>query len=219
VPIQLRLREAEEKRAAQIAGELEKLLPGRFAELQESRRAALSDDQRKAVDTPPMDRTDAQQQAAAAAEAAMRVTWKMVARQAPAAVRPRAEELAREHTEATERAEMIDRYRDIVNFDVWRATCESEVTEACLRARERTWTADREFEAARLQAAKGAYEEAFAAWREVLDASKVLREDSITADDLAEIVGRYRKLLEQLDEPFPSPFVLQDVLDRTAPPT
>ena len=39
----------------------------------------------------------------------------------------------------------------------------------------------------------------------------------LTADDVAEIVGRYRKLLEQLDEPFPSPFVLDDILARAGP--
>lgn len=217
VSIQLRLREEEERRAAQLAEELEKLLPGRFAALQQARRDALTETQRAALDTPPLDRTDAQQQAAADAEADLQVTWKDVARGAPAELRSRAEALARDHTEAQERATMIDRYRDIVNFDVWRATCESEITEPALRARERTWTADREFEAARLQAAKKAYEEAFAAWREVFDASKVLREDAITADDMAEIVDRYRKLLEQLDEPFPSPFVLQDMLDRARP--
>ena len=111
---------------------------------------------------------------------------------------------------------MIDRYRDIVNFDFWKASCEAEVTEPALRARERTWVADKEFGAARLQAAKAAYEESFAAWREVLDASKVLREDPLTADDIAEVVDRYRKLLEQLDEPFPKSFVLQDVVDMLA---
>jgi hypothetical protein len=51
----------------------------------------------------------------------------------------------------------------------------------------------------------------------VLDASPVLREDHLTAEDLAEQVGRYRKVLDQLDEKFPKPFVLQDVLDRAGP--
>ena len=51
----------------------------------------------------------------------------------------------------------------------------------------------------------------------MLDASPVLRDDQLTADDLAEIVGRYRKVLEQLDEKFPKPFILQDVLDRAGP--
>ncbi|MBU6309962.1 MAG: hypothetical protein KJS77_09480 [Planctomycetes bacterium] len=217
VPIQLRLRESEEKRAAGIAAELEKLLPGQFKALEESRRAALTDDQRKALEVPLMERNEAQQLAASAAENQLTVTWKMVARQAPSDVRSRAEELAREYTEARERAEMIDRYRDIVNFDFWKACCEAEVTEPALKAREGTWRADTEFAAARLQSAKQAYEESFAAWREVLDASKVLREDPLTADDIVEVVNRYRQLLEQLDEPFPTPFVLQDIIDRSAP--
>jgi hypothetical protein len=217
VPIQLRLRESEEKRAAGIAAELEKLLPGQFKTLEESRRAALTDDQRKALEVPLMERNEAQQLAASAAENQLTVTWKMVARQAPSDVRAKAEELARDYTEARERAEMIDRYRDIVNFDFWKACCEAEVTEPALKAREGTWRADTEFAAARLQSAKQAYEESFTAWREVLDASKVLREDPLTADDIVEVVNRYRQLLEQLDEPFPTPFVLQDIIDRSAP--
>ena len=217
VPIRLGLREAEQERADRLAADLEALLPGRFAALGEVRRAALPPAQRTALDTPPAERTEEQQQLAYEAETAIKVTWPMVAREAPADVRARAQELARQFTEAQETATMIDRYRDIVNFDFWRATCEAEVTEPALRAREKTWLADREFDGARLQTAKKAYEEAFAAWREVLDASPVLRTDPLTADDIAEIVARYKRLLEQLDEPFPKPFVLQDVLDRASP--
>lgn len=217
VPIRLGLREAEEERAARLAVELEDLLPGRKAGLESDRRAALSPEEQSALETSPFDRTEAQQELAAAAEQALRVTWTMVARDAPLDVRARARELARQHKEAEETATMIDRYRDIVNFDFWRATCEAGVTEPMLLAREKVWEADREFKAARLQPAKQAYEEAFAAWRKVLDASPVLRDDRLTADDLAEIAARYRRLLEQLDEPFPSPFILQDMLDQAGP--
>jgi hypothetical protein len=140
-----------------------------------------------------------------------------VVREAPADVQPQAKELARRYVEAQETADIIDRYRDIVNFDFWRAACEAEVTEPALLAREKIWQADHEFENARLQPAKQAYEEAFAAWRQVLDASPVLRQDKLTADDMRDIVNRYRKLLEQLDEPFPKPFILQDVLDLAGP--
>ncbi|MFM9025903.1 MAG: hypothetical protein ACKON7_11300 [Planctomycetaceae bacterium] len=106
-----------------------------------------------------------------------------------------------------------------MNFDFWRATCEAEVTTPALEFREQSWLADREYRGARLQAAKAAYEKAFAAWRQVLDAAPRLRNDQITADDTAEMVGRYRKVLEQLDEPFPKPFILQDMLDKAAPGT
>jgi len=151
------------------------------------------------------------------AEAASRVDWAAVAREAPADLRPRAKELAAQLKEAEETATMIARYRDIVNFDFWRAVCEAEVTEPALKGREAMWKAEQEFQNARLQAAKAAFEESFAAWRQVLDAAPRLRDDQITADDTAEMVGRYRKVLEQLDEPFPKPFILQDMLDKAAP--
>jgi len=51
----------------------------------------------------------------------------------------------------------------------------------------------------------------------VLDSSTILRKDTITNDDINDLIVRYRKVLEQLDEPFPKPFVLQDVVDRTLP--
>jgi len=218
VPIRLGLKEAEESRAKRIGEELESLLPGRFAALEQERKDALSPAQQAALEVSLMDRTEEQQRLAAEAESAVKVTWKDVARAAPPDLRQKAWQLALQEAEARETADIIARYRDIVNFDLWRATCEAEVTEPALRARELTWQADREFAAARLQAAREAYESAFKAWREVFDGSKILREDPITAEDTAEIVDRYRKLLEQLDEPFPSPFILDDILALTMPP-
>ena len=212
VPIRLGMREAELARADRVADELEKLLPGQFKALEEAKRNSITPEQKAAIDVPPMERSDDQAAAAQTAIQNMRVDWSQVVAESPADVRLRAKELLQQWKEAKETAEIIDRYREIVNFDVWRATCEAEVTESAIKAREATWRADRDFENARLQPAKQAYDEAFAAWREVLDGSPVLRADSITADDLREIVDRYRKVLEQLDEPFPKPFILGDIL-------
>jgi hypothetical protein len=213
VPVRLGMREAELARADRVAGELEQLLPGRFKAIQDSKRASLTADQKAALDMPPLERTDSQHAAAQAATQIMQMDWPQVVAEAPADVRPRAKELLRQYTEAKETADIIDRYREIVNFDVWRATCEAEVTEPAIKAREATWRAEKDFENAKLQPAKQAYEEAFAAWREVLDASPVLSADQITKDDINEVVDRYRKLLEQLDEPFPKSFPLQDILN------
>ncbi len=217
VPIRLGLQEEEEARAARLADELESLVPGAFAALGQRRRDALSESRRAALAVAPAERTEEQQQLAAEAEAAIRVTWPEVAREAPADVRDRALQLAREHDEAQQTATIIDRYREIVNFNFWRATCEAEVTPPALEFHEQAFAADGDYRGARLQAAKAAYERAFAAWRQVLDASPVLRDDGITIEDTAEIVGRYKKVLEQLDEPFPKPFILQDVLDKAPP--
>jgi hypothetical protein len=212
VPIRLGMREAELARADRVADELEKLLPGQFKAMEEAKRTSITPEQKAALDVPPMERSDAQTAAAQTAIQNMRVDWPQVVAESPADVRLRAKELLQQWREAKETAEIIERYREIVNFDVWRATCEAEVTDPAIKAREATWRADRDFENARLQPAKQAYEEAFAAWREVLDGSPVLRADSISADDLGEIVDRYRKVLEQLDEPFPKPFILEDTL-------
>ena len=212
VPIRLGLREAELARAERLAAELETLLPGRFATMEAKRAATLTDAQRQALGVPPLDRTEDQQDLVSKAEQAMKVNWPMVARDAPANVRDQAQRLAADYIEAQETAEIIDRYRDIVNFDFWRATCEMEVTDSALRAREATWRAEQDYEAARLRPAKEAFEEAFAAYREVLDASDVLRSDALTREELIETIDQYREVLEQLDEPFPSPFVLDDVL-------
>ena len=216
VPIRLGMREAELARADRLAEEMEQLLPGQLKAMEEAKRASLTPEQKEALDVPAMERTDAQRAAAQIATQSMRVDWPQVVAEAQGDVRLPAKELLRQWKEAKETAEIIDRYREIVNFDVWRATCEAEVTEPAIKAREATWRAEKDFENAKLQPAKQAYEEAFAAWREVLDASPVLRADSITADDMSEIVDRYRKVLEQLDEPFPKPFILEDMLKLNA---
>jgi len=212
VPIRLGMREAELARAERLSEELEQLLPGQFKALEESKRSALTAEQKAALDVSPMERTDEQHKAAFFATQSMRVDWPMVVREAPADVRVRAKELLRQWSEAVETAEIIDRYRLIVNFDVWRATCEAEITEPGIRARDAVWRAEKDFQNAKLQPAKLAFEEAFAAWREVFDASPLLRADDITQRDITDIVARYRKVLEQLDEPFPNPFILQDML-------
>jgi len=217
VPIRLGLGEGERARAEKLGAELEALLPGRRAALVEERRTGLSPEQQAASAVPSMERNERQMQLAAEAETALLVTWRDVARVAPAELRERAWDLALEEEEARETAEIIDRYREIVNFVFWRATCEAEVTEPAMRARELAWKGNEEFAAARLQAARQAYEGAFAAWREVLDSSPVLADDQLTVDDVGELVGRYRKLLDQLDEPFPSPFILDDVIQRARP--
>lgn len=216
MPIRLGLEEEMREQADRLEEELEALLPGQFTELEERKRAALPADERTALDTPMMDRSDEQQRLAYEATMKTTVNWPMVAREAPVEKREEAVRLARDYQEAFETAQIIRRYRDIVNFDFWRASCEAGITEDLLAAREATWRAQRDFENARLQPAKEAFEEAFAAWRRVLDEFEVLRKDQLTADDIKEVVDRYRQVLDQLDEPFPRPFLLQDMLDSAS---
>jgi hypothetical protein len=214
VPIRLALQEEQEAKARRLEQDLEALLPGQFAALGRRLQAAIPPAAREAVETPAPQRTAEQQRLAEEALAAATPTWQQVAREAPAAVRDRAGELVRLHDEARRTAEIIDRYRDIVNFNFWRACCEAEATAPALLARERLWQAREAEKKADLQAARTAYAEAFAAWRTVLDASPVIRADALSAREMAEEVDRYRRLLDKgFGEQLPQPFVLQDMLD------
>jgi len=213
VPIRLALRESELARAARLEKELEDLLPGQFKALEQKKRDELSPEEQALLDTPNDELSEDKGEEVAGLKASIAVTWPMVAREAPADVRSKARDLAKQLTEAKETATIIQRYRDIVNYDFWRATCEAGVTDDMLRARESSWKADQDFENARLQAAKKSYEDSFESWRKVLDASKKLRDDFLTREDINDLVGRYRKVLEQLDEPFPKEFILKDMLD------
>jgi hypothetical protein len=89
----------------------------------------LTAEQQAALDVSPLERTDAQHSSAAAAKAIVKVDWTMVVRDATSNVRVRAKEILRQYVKAKETADTIDRYREIVNFNVWRAPCEAEVTE------------------------------------------------------------------------------------------
>lgn len=213
LPIRLGLEEEMREQAERLEDQLEEMMPGSFKALGKRLRDELPEEERVALETSITLRTDEQQRLGYEAEQKTKVTWPMVAREAPADIRDEAIRLARDYQEAFETAQIIRRYRDIVNFDYWRASCEAGITEDLLVAREATWRAQQDFENARLQPAKEAFEEAFAAWRRVLDEYEVLRNDDLTVDDIKEVVGRYRQVLDQLDETFPSPFILQDVLD------
>ena len=214
VPIRLGLREAELARAERLAKQLEELLPGKFSEMESDRENALSKEQKSALQVPPLDRTEQEQQLVAAAQREMKVTWRLVAQNADPEVRAKAKRLAEEYVEATETADIIDRYRGYREILITgERPCEMSVTDLALQAREATWRAEKDYEEARLQPAKQAFEEAFKAWRKVLDDSDVLRKDAMTQEDIIEIIDTYRELLEQLDEPFPQPFILDDVLN------
>ena len=47
----------------------------------------------------------------------------------------------------------------------------------------------------------------------MLDKNPSLIPDQTAGDDLMDVIKRYRRILGQLDEPFPQPFILQDVID------
>lgn len=214
-PVVIRLNEQEwhEKAAKDLLTELEDLQPGLRDKLVAERRETLTDAQREALDTPPEKRSGKQFELAAQAEEATRVTHNDVARRITGAKRDEARKLAKEATGHEELATYIRRYREIVNFAYWRLRAKIEQSDDMIDARMRVYQGDRAYAEGSLEAARDAYQQGLLGWRKMLDQYPSLVVDQTTGEDLVEVIKRYRRILSQLDEPFPEKFILQDILD------
>lgn len=219
VPVRLNEQEMFEEEAKQAVDQLEALQPGLRDGMIEEKRAELPDDQREALDTPPLERTKEQYKLAAEAEKAIKVTHKDLARKIKGRNRREAIDLAKRATVAEEKAGIIRQQRSIVNFEYWRLRAEIEQTDNALAARQLIYEGDLVFDSAP-PAAKAKYDAGMAKWLDVLEEfPQLLSEDSFVLD-LMEVIQRYKRILAQLDakdlvDGLPKSFVLQEVVDKS----
>jgi hypothetical protein len=200
--------------AKRLVARLEALQPGLRQKIIDEKLASLTRKQRIALDTPGEKRTEKQIQLAAEAELLLTVTHEDVARRVDAPRRAEAKKIAKKATKLEKLADEIDGYRQIVNFNYWRMRAEVEQTPLALEARKLIYDADQAYRNIDLLTARKLYDEGLAKWRALLDKYDKLAKDDLTADDLMDIVNRYRRLLQRMDEPFPKPFILQDIIDK-----
>lgn len=214
-PVMIRLgdKELEEKTARDLLAQLDALQPGLREKIVAEKRAALTDSRREALDTPLEKRTGKQLQLASEAADAIAVTHNEVARRITGPKRKKALELAKKIAKHEQLATYVRRYRSIVNFDYWKKRAEIEQSQEMLNARKLIFQGDRAFSEGSLIAARDAYRDGMAEWRKVLDAHPELVSDQTLGEYLLEVIKRYRRILNQLDDPFPEKFILQDVLD------
>jgi hypothetical protein len=202
-----------EKAQAELAA-LDDLLPGMRERIREERIAALSAEDRKIWEMPATERDKDQGLRGAQLENLVTPSHLDVAQRADTGNRLEALRLADAATHDKWLAGVIDRYRDIVNFNDWRLHCEVEQTPDALAARKAIYEGDRAFHASDLDTAKKLYDEGLTRWRAVLDAYPQIKEESVVVDELVDMITEYGKLLDQLDLEMPEPFILQDVLDK-----
>jgi hypothetical protein len=216
VPVKLSEGEKFRGQLLRAREQLAALVPeGSRESIAAERLAALSPAQREAHEMTPDLRSAAQQMLASQAARRLEVTdADVAARAAPAnrAAALRAAELAMRHEEM---AELIDRQREVVNFTYWRDRAQAEATDNAVQARQAIRQAQDALRAARLQAAVAGFDEGFRLWRLLFDKYPELAIDNELTWDLGEVFADYRRLLEQLDQPWPQPFILQDVYDQT----
>ncbi len=211
----IRLNEGEhfQELAKQTVDKLNNLEPGLREKIVEEKRAKLTTAQRQALDTPAADRSTQEHELAAEAEKKLKVTHEEVAARLKGEKRAEAFKLAKEASEYEEKARIIDRYRQIVNFEFWRLRADMEQDSDTLAAREAIYQGNQAFQVeADLGKAKQKYDEGLQSWRKVLDKNPELAQNETIREELQEIADHYRRILEVRDQPFPKDFILKDIL-------
>ncbi len=217
VNIHLNDYERTAERANHAAEALEALLPDTRERLREEKIAARSTEDREIWNTPADKRTKEQAQRAELIKLEANPSYLEIAQSADEANRLEALRLADAATHDKWLAGVIDRYRDIVNFNYWRLHCEVEQTPDALAARKAIYDGNKSHMASDLITAKLQYDEGLAKWRAVLDDFPDLIKESVVVDEPERRSStNYRKVLDDLDIKFPEDFILKDVVAEKA---
>lgn len=146
------------------------------------------------------------------------VSWEEVVEQLAGEKKKRAEALSLRRSEVADLYARTDNYSNQINYADWLLRCTYESEEATVQAREHIYKGELALQVdADMLAAQEFYEKGFAKWRLVLDKHKELLNDNLLLQELIEPIHRYQQVMVNgLDNEFPDPFVLQDVMDAHA---
>ncbi len=213
ITIRLEDQENLETLAIELTEKLEAMLPGVSERLHDEKLAELPANVREAIRTPYEQRTPDQINLAGQHEHNTTVTWDEVADEAPAEQLVEAQRLANDLMRAVAQVNAISTERGKVNYEYWRTRAEAESEDLTMEARKLTYSAADAMDKGNVEKAIEDYEKAWTKWREVVDRHPRMAGESVSADEIAEEVNRYRKALSFFGRKFPQPFILQDVLD------
>jgi hypothetical protein len=210
-----------EEQRAQVAAKLDALIPGKREAVVQARRRDVSpedlklwDERREAPNLMP-----AEQQRLMQLGPKLSVSNFDVAR-AIGAERPelrgQALALAQELLDLDNLLSAIRHQRQTINYDYWRDRCEGEASELGRQARLKLLAAHDKYRQDPATA-KEPYEEAFRAWRALLDKYPRFVTDGEMGDELIREFRRYEVALEKSVVTWPENFILQDVIDARQP--
>jgi hypothetical protein len=219
--IHLNDQERFEEKARKAGEELDQLVPGAREALRKERLAGLPKDEQEVLEIAPENRSSQDMYRINIAETKIKPSYFDVADRADKEHRVEALRLAETAASSENQAQIIDRYRDIVNFEYWRRRCDMEQTDDAREARKLIHEGDAAFKNTDLPLAKEKYDAGLEKWGAVLKEYPQFKDESTFVDDLKEVVDRYRKLLEQLELKLPEDFILNDIIkpkQQAAPP-
>ena len=217
ITIRLADQERHQKRAEQLREELGKLLPKDVdlaEQIRAERIAKLEPEERELLKAPPESLSHEERLSAASLARVLIVTESDVADRVKGKHRAAALRTAHGAMYENRLAQIIDNYREQVNFLYWQMRARFEQSDDGLAARKFVYDAKGAYDEAKFPVAIDLYNQGLAKWRAVIDRNPELLKHTIMVEDLVEIIDEYRKALDQDDAEFPKEFVLEDVLKR-----
>jgi hypothetical protein len=207
-----------EKEVADLRAKLDAMLPGVRETLLQEKRAALTTDERKILDTPRDQLSPEQANQLYEIDGKLEVTERDVAERIGRERPEKANEVL-QLANLLERRELVlqytKNYKRDANYDYWQTRCDFEQTANAIAARRLMFEAAEAFQEADLVTAQKRYEDGFAKWRLVIDEfPSILDDEASTGEDIVEYVKAYRKVLDQLDERLDDDFPLWDVVEK-----
>jgi len=201
-------------RSQQLSAELHALEPDLMAKLVEERRQTkLTDEERELLATPELERGVTNDRNFRVIVQKLYVPPQEFATRLDETHRADGQKLADQIDETGKKLAVIRKNRSPLNFEYWRMRCEVESSEDALEARRLMHEGDQAFLVdADLETALTAYEKGVQHWSNVLTQYPPMLLDGITGEEVVAAVIRYERILEQLDQPFPEEFVLEDLM-------
>jgi hypothetical protein len=203
------------KDVTKLREQLEALSPGMREKVREDRRSALSPEERTAFDSkkPMVEMSEDERAAYGRAFNKLTVNDMDVAMAMPKEVRAKALSLAKQSMETAEISDHTASYCEIVNYAYWRTRCKVESEKTTADARRYMTLGDQEGEIGAPEEAKKYYEMSWDEWAKIFEEYPQLVDDDM-AEDLQEVIFRYKLVLDQLDEEFPKDFKLQMLMKK-----
>jgi len=208
--------EVVQERLAELRDELEKLLPGVKEKLRQKKLDAIADSAiRAALLKNPAEYTHDEYNLAMENSDRLIISWHELADQAlvNSAERTKAKKLANDIIRLEEKSLEIDILRDPLNYDYWQTRVIVENTPDMRAANRRLFAANQLRKDGKLHEAVKEYEAAFCHWRSVLNKYPLLRNDSVTADEINDQIKLYRDTVQRALLVFPKKFILRDIVE------
>jgi hypothetical protein len=205
-PYRLADLEVYDNELKQVVDQLDVLAPGAREKLQIEKLAKLEPAERRAYETSAFERSKEQNELAQRAMLKLHVTHGEVAERAEKD-RQRARELGERAMKLQTLCDQVRNDRMYGEFDYWTARCRLEQTPQAREARRLMHHATVAFHDANLLQARDDYIKSFAMWADVVRDNPEIQDDPAT-QAMDEAIHRYESTLKQLDEPFPTDFVL-----------